>query len=231
MIHDDFKKRVYECILETAKVAIRDGSYKFQHILNDGAIEMVSIEGDSYSEADYGLVVDYAGSSVVKDKIEMLAQAAMQNQMVSFSSMLSIYNNNNSIADIVKIVREDELNRTQAAQAAQQQELQIKQAELESKAQNDEANRQVLLDNNVRDNQTKLLIKQIELQQSADQQSFDDGIEEPDSLDKDKLLEQIREFDQKLELDRQKHQDTIALKRDELSIKRTAANKKPSNTK
>lgn len=231
MIHDDFKKRVYECILETAKVAIRDGSYKFQHILNDGAIEMVSIEGDLYSEADYGLVVDYAGSSVVKDKIEMLAQAAMQNQMVSFSSMLSIYNNNNSIADIVKIVREDELNRTQAAQAAQQQELQIKQAELESKAQNDEANRQVLLDNNMRDNQTKLLIKQVELQQSADQQSFNDGIEEPDYLDKDKLLEQIREFDQKLELDRQKHQDTIALKRDELSIKRTVANKKPSNTK
>lgn len=215
MIHDDIKKRLYECMLETAKYAMRLGSKKFQHIVNDHSIEMVEITGDEFSECDYGLVVDYAGSSLVKDKIESIAQAAMQNQVVSFGSILQIFNNNNSIADIQRIIEQDEISRNQAAQQAREEENQLKQQEIMARQSSEEATRNVLIENNIRDNQTKLLIKQLEMLNNGE-----DGIEEPVVEDKNKLLEQIREFDLQLSFDKQKHIDNMALKEKELAIKK-----------
>ena len=213
-------------MLETAKYAVKLGSKKFQHILNDHAIEIVNIDGEEFSECDYGLVVDYSGSSLVKDKIEAIAQAAMQNQMTSFSTMLQIYNNNNSIADIQRMVELDESNRLASSDKARQEENQLRMAEIQANNEQNEANRDVLIQNNIRDNQTKLLLKQIELQ---NEDSNSDGVEEPDTYDKDKLLEQIREFDQRLALDKQKHNDEMALRKEDLQIKRISANK-PRNT-
>lgn len=226
MIHDDIKKRLYECMLETTKYAMRLGNMKFQHIVNDHAIEMIEIDGDEYSECDYGLVVDYSGSSIVKDKIEAIAQAAMQNQMSSFSTMLQIYNNNNSIADIQRIVEADEAARNQSAAQARDEETKLKQEEIAAKAQEALENRNVLVENNIRDNQTKILLKQIDLQAAME---TDDGIQEPALEDKGKLLEQMREFDQQLSFEKRKHEDTMEIKREELVIKNKVANR-PRNT-
>lgn len=58
VIHEDVKKRALECFLETAKIALRGRSKKFQYILSDGSMEVMDIDGDEFAEADYGLVVD-----------------------------------------------------------------------------------------------------------------------------------------------------------------------------
>lgn len=78
LIHDDVKKRTLEAFLETAKIALKGRSKKFQYLLSDGSIQIMNIDGDEFAEADYGLVVDNSnGLQELQQKIDMLAQAAL----------------------------------------------------------------------------------------------------------------------------------------------------------
>ena len=78
LIHDDVKKRTLEAFLETAKIALKGRSKKFQYLLSDGSIQIMDIDGDEFAEADYGLVVDNSnGLQELQQKMDMLAQAAL----------------------------------------------------------------------------------------------------------------------------------------------------------
>lgn len=78
LIHDDVKKRTLEAFLETAKIALKGRSKKFQYLLSDGSIQIMNIDGDEFAEADYGLVVDNSnGLQELQQKMDMLAQAAL----------------------------------------------------------------------------------------------------------------------------------------------------------
>ena len=78
LIHDDVKKRALEAFLETAKIALKGRSKKFQYLLSDGSIQIINIDGDEFAEADYGLVVDNSnGLQELQQKMDMLAQAAL----------------------------------------------------------------------------------------------------------------------------------------------------------
>lgn len=66
--------------METAKIALRGRNKKFQYILSDNSIRVMDIDGDEFAEADYGLVVDNSnGIQELQQKMDMLAQAALQN--------------------------------------------------------------------------------------------------------------------------------------------------------
>ena len=231
-VHDDIVKRLYECMLETAKIAMRGRSKKFQHIVGDHAIEMVNIEGDEMAEADYGLLVDYTGSSLVKDKLETLAQAALQNQTISFSTLMHIFNANNSIADIQRRIEEDERQIKESQVQAQQAELESREKQTQMQLEQAALNRDVLIQNNIRDNETKLLLKQLEVEmKSLEAQDIEgDGIVERDPLEKEKLLAQIKQGAEELSFKRQQHFDLMNIKEEELKIKRTAANKPKTTT-
>ena len=56
--HDDVKRRTLECFLETAKIALKGRSKKFQYILSDNSNKILEIDGDEFADNDYGLVVD-----------------------------------------------------------------------------------------------------------------------------------------------------------------------------
>jgi len=56
--HNNLKKRVLEAILETAKIALRGRKYKFLYILPNGIEKLIEIDGDQFSEHDYGLVIE-----------------------------------------------------------------------------------------------------------------------------------------------------------------------------
>ena len=84
---------------------------------------------------------------------------------------------------------------------------------------------------NQRDNETKILIAQM---QAYSKNSEGDGIIEPEYSQeaKDKLMEQIREFDERLKLDREKLSLDKKNHEDDVILKRKALNKKPTtNTK
>lgn len=198
-IHDDVKKRALECFLETAKIALKGRSLKFPYLLSDGSQRIAEIDGDEFAEADYGLVVDNSnGLQDLNQKLDSLAQAALQNQIVSFSTIMKLYGSS-STAEKQRFVENDEKRiQERAAQQAQQQQQQ-QQAELQAKVQLEQAKMEQEDRLNQRDNETKIIIANIG-------SSNDDGIEEPEYSQeaKDRLAEQIREFDARLSLDRDK---------------------------
>ena len=199
IIHDDTKKRVLECFLETAKIAIRGKNKKFQYILPDSSIAITDIDGDEFAEADYGLVVDNSdGVQKLNSEIETLAQAALQNNAISFSTMINIYNSS-SLAEKKRLIEKDEQRIREEMAQQKQQELQSAQ-QIEAEKNNLEMMKLQQQDAlNQRDNETKILIETIKLGANTEQPETEDtGMSETDRA---KLDEQIREFNLKNKLD------------------------------
>lgn len=223
--HDDVKRRVLECFLETAKIALKGRSKKFQYILSDASQRVIDIDGDEFAEADYGLVVDNSqGLQELSQKLEMLAQAALQNQTLSFSTIMKLYGSS-SLAEKQRIVEGDE-------RAIQERNAQMQQQQLESQqqiAQMEMQQRQLELqqkdDLNARDNETKLLIAQMQLNnKSEDEGIIDEGFSEEAKAN---LMEKIREFDERIKLDKErlafdksKHDKDIKIK--EMQIRKAS---------
>lgn len=222
--HDDVKRRVLECFLETAKVAFEGRNKKFEYITSDNSRKVLEIDGSSFAECDYGIVLDNgSGTAEMNQKLDTLAQAALQNSALSFSTIMKIYSSA-SLAEKQRMIEEDERQMQERQQQAQQQELQQQQqiAEMqeETKRQQMEAEER----RHQEDNETKILVA--EINSRAEEQRFaikyddeNDGINEVSADKKAELEEKIREFDKKLELDREK------LKLERMKINKQSSNK------
>jgi len=212
-IHDNTKKRVLECLLETSKIALKGRSKKFQYILSDYSSKIMDIDGDEFSECDYGIVVDNSpATQELSGKLDSLAQAALQNSLLSFSTIMKIYSTS-SIAEIQRTIEDDEKNiQKQKAQEAQS-ERDSQQQQLQMQLEQKEKDRDLLEQHNIRDNSTKVLIAEL----SAQSKSTDEGSE----IDLD---EKVRQFEARLALDtsklsfeEKKHADNVALKKQQLN--------------
>ena len=222
VIHDDVKKRALECFLETAKIAFKGRSKKFSYILSDGSERIADIDGDEFAEADYGLVVNNSrGAQELDQKLDMLAQAALQNQTLSFSTIMKLYNSS-SLAEKQRLVERDEQLIQERISQSQQQQLEAQQQIAQMESQQRQAELQQKEQANIRDNETKILIAQMQ------KEDKNDGIKEPEFSEEAKanLLEKIREFDERLKLDKdkmkldeKKHKEDMALKRRSLNEK------------
>ena len=224
-IHDDVKRRVAECLLETAKIAMKGKSKKFQYITSSMSLQVMDIDGDEFAEVDYGLVVDNSGYSQKLDsQLDALAHAALQNQTLSFGTIMKIYTNS-SLAETQRLIEKDEKSRMEQAQQQSQQALQSQQQIAQMQEQGKQADRELKDQMNQRDNETKLIIA--EMAQYAGEETSEDVEYSPEA--KDKLAEQIRQYDASLAFEKEKHNDNMNVKQEELQIKRTAANKKPAS--
>lgn len=207
VIHEDVKKRVLECFLETAKIALKGRNKKFPHILSDNSMRIMNIEGDEFAEADYGLVVDNSrGTQELSQKLDMLAQAALQNQTLSFSTIMKLYSSS-SIAEKQRIVERDEQKIQERNAQAQQQQLQSQQQLAQIEIEQKQAELQQREQANIRDNETKIIIAQINAESS-----IEDGIKEPEYSEEARanLMEKMRQFDEKMKLEKER----LALDRD-----------------
>lgn len=206
-IHDDVKKRTLECFLETAKIALRGRKKKFQYILSDNSMQVMDIDGDEFAECDYGLVLDFGkGSQALNQKLDTLAQAALQNQLISFSTAMKLYNSC-SLAEKERMVQKSEQEMQQRQQEAQQQQMQLQQQQLEQQAQLEQAKMQQEDTLNQRDNETKILVAQINGKAEAERYAMlnDDSSTEEENIQAQKELdEKIRQFDASLKLDKEK---------------------------
>lgn len=234
VVHEDVKKRALECFLETAKIALRGRSKKFSYILSDNSQRIVDIDGDEFAEADYGLVVDNSnGMQELNQKLDTLAQAALQNQTLSFSTIMKLFSSS-SLAEKQRLVEKDERNIQERQAQAQQQQAQIQQQEIEQKAQLEQAKMQQEDALNQRDNETKILIAQI----NASSKGEEDGVIEPEFSEEARanLLEKMRQFDERLKLDREKlafdkdkHREDNQLK-DKISLRQAKNRSNSSNS-
>ena len=225
VIHDDVRKRVLEAFIETAKIALKGRSKKFQYILSDNSMRVVDIDGDEFAEADYGLVVDNgSGIQNLNDKLDTLAQAALQNQTLSFSTIMKLYSSC-SIAEKQRMIEKDEKAIQERQAQAQQQQSQVQQQQIEANMEMKQQELQQKEAENIRDNETKLAIAQLQIT------SNDDGVTEPKYSEESKatLMEKIREFDAKLQLDKDKLEFSKQKQKEDASIKRQSSHKTTTN--
>lgn len=226
IIHDDVKRRALECFLETAKIALKGRSKKFQYILSDNSMRVMDIDGDEFAECDYGLVVDNSNAiQELQQKMDMLAQAALQNQTLNFSTIMKLYNSS-SLAEKQRMVEKNERELLERQQQMQQQQMEAEQQRAQMEAQAKEADMQLRDQMNVRDNETKILVANINAQ------SNNDGIQQIEASEQSKaaLLEKMREFDEKLKLDRERLQfDKDKAKTDARLKEKQINNKQNSN--
>ena len=213
MIHEDVKKRTLECFLETAKIALKGRTKKFQYLLSDISLRVMEIDGDEFADCDYGLVVDNSsGTQELNQRLDMLAQAALQNQSLSFSAIVKLYNSS-SMAEKQRMIEVDEKKMQERAAQAEQKQVEIEQRKIQAEAEFKMQELQQKEASNIRDNETRLLIA------SMGAESLNDGIEAIDPAKKEELLEKIRQFDAKLALDKErlklekeKHNEDVRLK-------------------
>lgn len=233
-VHADVKKRVLECFLETAKIALRGRNKKFNYILPDHSMKVIDIDGDSFAEADYGLVIDSNSSAQeLNSKLDALAQAALQNQTLSFSSIMKLYSSA-SLAEKQRMIEKDERSLMERQQQAQQQQMQQEQQIEQAKLQEKQMEMQMQDMLNQRDNETKILVATIQAEARIKDDEDGDGINPDYSPEaKEKLMESMRQFDQKMQLDRErfnfekkKHEDDIAVKKQQIASRPKTTTKK-----
>lgn len=224
-IHNDLKRRVLEAFLETTKIAARGRKIKFNYINSDGSRKLVEFDGDEFAENDYGIVVDSSSDIANLDqKLETLAQAALQNQMASLSDIMRMWTSANSLSEKINILRSSERRKMQEIQRSQQMQAEQQQMALEAQMQQKQAELDSQMAMNSEDNETKILVAQIQgdskIEATSLQQSNDDGVAPPMSEEaKEKLREQIREFDIKIQQDNKK----LAIEKERNSIARISA--------
>ena len=207
-IHEDVKKRALECFLETAKIALKGRTLKFNHLLGTGALQISEIDGDEFAENDYGLIVDSSNATQeLNSKLDMLAQAALQNQALGFSTIMKLYGSC-SLAEKQRMVEANEKRLKEQQQQQQQQQMEIQQMQIQQQAATEQARMEQEYKIHSEDNETKILIAEINSQAESDRLALmnKDYAEEDVYTQKDKaeLAEQIREFDLRLKLDREK---------------------------
>lgn len=232
--HESVKKRVLECLLETAKIAMKGRpAKKFEYLMSDGSLQMVTIDGDEFAECDYGLVVDNSnGTQDLAQKLDVLAQAALQTQVLDFSTIMKLYTTS-SIAEKQRMVESNERRKQEEAQQLQQQQMQLQQQQLQQQQQLGEQKLQQEYQMHTEDNETKVLIAQINSvaeAQRLEMMNREEGVtaDQQYALEQQKLEQSAREFEEtlakereKLEFERRKHEDNIRLKNKALQQQKT----------
>ena len=221
-IHDSVKKRALECFLETAKIALRGRKKKFDYILSDGSSKIMEIDGDEFAECDYGLVVDNSqGTQELNQKLDMLAQAALQNQLLDFSTIMKLYTTS-STAEKQRMVEANEKRVREQQEQQQQQQMQLQQQQMQQQAQTEQAKIQMDYQMHQEDNETKILVAQINSEAEAQRfamMNHDNA--EANDIEREKMAETARQFNEKLALEKKKQADDARLK--EKQINKTKA--------
>ena len=230
--HDDVKKRVCECFVDTAKAAAKDkGKIKFQYMTSEKSMKTMEIDGELFAMNDYGLAVDYSGIFAnINDKLEGMALAAMQNGAIELSAMMSIWSSQ-SIAQKRRIIQRSEKKlqerqeRMQMEQIESQQQVAQMQMELEAQKQQWETQR------NSENNQTKIAVAQIQAGADVDVANIrqfgnevEDGIQPMTEKERLDFKEKLREFNKthalevrKVDLQERKNKEDARLKSRQIS--------------
>ena len=239
-LHEDTIKRVCECFLETAKIASKGKSLKFQYILPGFSTKIAEIEGDMFAECDYGLVCESSRKVLaLEQSIDMMVQAGMQNGLIKFSDALKL-KSSMSISDKFKIIERSEMEQQRMAQEQQQaqQEQAQQQAQAQQQIEMQKMQQQDML--NKRDNDTRIYVAEInsraeEARLALMNRDYDNnGIRDTEENQKeyefrDRELKYKQEIEkQKLEFEKQKHFDDVRLKEKQIEVskqKHTATKK------
>lgn len=192
----------------------------------------MEIDGDEYAECDYGLVVDNSqGTQALFQKLDTLAQAGLQNQLFNFSTLMKLYSTE-SISEKIRMMENAEKQAMERQEEMQQMQMQMQQQQLAQEAQQKQLEMEQEDIRNQRDNDTRILVAQIQAQANIDSSvarasGFTENPVQPIS-EKDRLLlqQKLKEQQDKNQLDRER----LQVEREKIKSQERIAKDKSHNT-
>lgn len=222
--HDEVKVEALRILLETAKVAYKGKNKKVQFLLDDGSMQLSSINGDELNEADYGVLVTISPKAAeMEQNLKRLAEVALNAGKASFSSVAAIYLSD-SIADIRNRLEREEQEAAIREQRMMEAQEETKRQKTMQDAEDKQADRDLDNIKNIRDNQTKLAVESMKQLNNQEAPEVDDN-----STEERKMQDARQQFYDKLEEEKRQFNETLGVKREELAIKRKQANKRPTS--
>lgn len=219
--HEDFKQRFLTKYLELVKYAYKKNPQVAQYVLDDASLQIVK-DYDEFLESDYDVHI----SNAKKDDqlMEMLkghAQAALQNQMLTYSDIAMIWKSE-STQDIARKLEDSREKIIQEQQQAKQQEiegginLQKAKEEFEKfKLENDNDQKEL-------DRQNKYNIAELQAWSKNSIDTDGDGV--PDVLE-------LEKFQSEIAFKREQLNEEIRLKEKEIQSKEKITEKTLKNQK
>jgi len=164
-IHNSTKVRVLQTLVDVAKDVYKGKTKKFQYVTDNLATMTFNLMGDQFGYSEYGVFVSNSSKDLqALEALKSLTQAALQNDKMSISDVIGIYNSS-SIADIKNKIEQSEKDSQARAQEAQQQQMQMQQEQLQAQQQLEQQKMQFELEKetredarNTEDNKTKIQI-------------------------------------------------------------------------
>jgi hypothetical protein len=208
MYHNEVKRQVLTQLLNAAKIAYINGK-KSQFILNDTQRVFLDIDGPLFNDSDYDVHMSNSSKdNMIKDKLEQLAQVALQTDKAKLSDIITIIKSD-SISEISnKIIsgENDQIERQQQQIESQNQAM----LEAEQMRQQTELERLDREDKNKElDRQNKIEVAEINAFSFSEDKDVDNnGI--PDILEIEKLRQKSAESLLKNSIEQRKiNQDSV----------------------
>ena len=209
-VHNQTKVRVMECLLNVSKDVYKGKSKRLQYMTDDLANVFFKINGDEFKNSEYGLFVsNSAKDNMAIEALKQLTHAALQNDKMSLSDVVQIYNAS-SLADLRHNLKRSESETQQRNEMLQQQQMQMQQQQQQMQMQFEieKENREDA--RNSQDNQTKVEVALINAESKAqDRDANDNGVRDDIDiaklqLEREKLGETRRQNQAKESIEREK---------------------------
>jgi len=158
-MHENTKVRVLESLLETAKYAWRNKkSKKVQYVLDDLSTHMFEVDGKQFNESEYGVfITNSSNDTAIFQSIKQLAQSLVQNDKMNVMDLMTILTSP-SLSTMRRQLEMSQEERQQMEQQQAQEANQIAQQQIESRAALEQQKLAIDERNNIRDNETRLII-------------------------------------------------------------------------
>lgn len=127
-VHNNVKRNVLQSLIEVAKVAYSQSEKDFiSYVLDDMSTQLLKIDKGLLDNSSYGLFVSNTMKAYESmELVKQLSHAAMQNQLIELSDVLTV-SNSNSIQEAQEMLKVAETERKERESQMQQQQLQAQQ--------------------------------------------------------------------------------------------------------
>ena len=239
-LHEDFKRRVCEAIVEVAKECIGDKNTNLQYVTDDMADILFQVDAEDFVNADYGVFVSNSSrDQLALQEMKGLLQAALQADKIMLSDAINVLNTT-SISDMKGKLLKSEQEMMQRQQQAQQQQMQMQQQQIAAQQQANQEKLQFEIEkldredyNKEQDRQTNIQVAEIKAlsfsrEPDANQNNIPDVVEATEKAllqrraqeDSRQLQEKkLRLEEKKLEQASVQEKNKVKMKEKELEMK------------
>lgn len=141
-LHEDFKRRVCEAVIEVSKECIGDKDTNIQYVTDDMTDVLFTVDAEDFVNADYGVFVSNSSKDqLALQEMKGLLQAALQADKIMLSDAINVLNTT-SISDMKGKLLKSEQEMLQRQQQQQQQQQEMQQQQIAAQQQMAEQQRQ-----------------------------------------------------------------------------------------